>query len=239
MAVLRMPFPWLRPEDRKFYLRARVPAALVPGAGKKLHRIPLHTRDPSEAKARFPDALSRWEMQKAEWRRLGNRVELTLDAARDIAAQWFDAIARDASLDRDGIDAPNPYHHPRTEAKHAQWRAFWARVQVHAEDALRVAGLSVAEGSRDLFLQVFCDYVFVAYWGGDLLAAGVCRPREPQPASMAERPSAPEAGSSSIGPAVRPLWRLPPRVRGHHPQDRGSPPFRCASFWNPGAASPP
>jgi hypothetical protein len=82
-------------------------------ARKKLHRIPLHTRDPHEAKARFPDALRQWESQKAEWQRLANRVELTPDAARAIAVRWLETIAPKAELSAKAV-AKASYERKRT-----------------------------------------------------------------------------------------------------------------------------
>lgn len=54
-----MPRPWRDPITGLFYIRVRVPKALVDLVGRTVVKRSLGTKDPEEAKRRFPAALAK------------------------------------------------------------------------------------------------------------------------------------------------------------------------------------
>ncbi len=64
-----MPSPWKHPKTGGYYVRVRVPAEMVEAVGQAWVKRSLRTKDPAEAKLRFPGALQ--EVQR-HWEVLRN-----------------------------------------------------------------------------------------------------------------------------------------------------------------------
>lgn len=154
MSVIPMSRPWLRPDDKKFYLRKRTPARYREVAGRAEFRIPLNTRDPKEAKARMAQALATWADMEAQWERDLNRETLTDQRAKEIAALWAAWIASGAALDRAGVEVPKPGE---------PWDAFNARIAAHTEEALGLAKTTVTPETMPLLLDAMGPLVLAAY----------------------------------------------------------------------------
>lgn len=90
-----MPQPWKHPQSGMYYLRLRVPDALRPILGREYKRS-LKTKNPAEAKARYPQQLMAAQHAFARAKQQAAGKELLTD--RDIeqlAARWYrDEVAK-------------------------------------------------------------------------------------------------------------------------------------------------
>ncbi|MGI3899404.1 MAG: DUF6538 domain-containing protein [Janthinobacterium lividum] len=81
MAV-KMPSPWKHPKTSVYWVRRRVPQALRDKLGTALYQRTLETKDPTEAKIRFADALAelneRWARLAAEAGRMTRKQRQAL-----------------------------------------------------------------------------------------------------------------------------------------------------------------
>lgn len=80
--AFKMPSPWKHPKTGVYWVRRRVPAALRNKLGTLLYQRTLETKDPSEAKIRFADALAemneRWARLAAEAGRMTRKQRQAL-----------------------------------------------------------------------------------------------------------------------------------------------------------------
>jgi integrase len=154
MPVISMISPWIHPKTGVLWFRAKVPKDLQAVAGRNEVKWTLGTKDKAVAAKRWPQDLQKWEAMKAGWRRELERVSLTPDRAREIAAGWGAWIASGATLDRAGVSVPVPGE---------PWEAFNARVAAHAEEALRLADISVTTDTMPVLVEALGPLVFAAY----------------------------------------------------------------------------
>lgn len=125
MTRLPMPSPWKHPKTGGYYVRVRVPTEMVEAVGQTWVKRTLGTKDPAEAKRRFPAALQgvqrQWEMARqkpaplsrqqvmalagAVYRELSGRFQGRADGADaeewEIAAEVYeDAMGSPQALER-------------------------------------------------------------------------------------------------------------------------------------------
>lgn len=98
MPVISMISPWIHPKTGVLWFRAKVPKDLRVVAGRREVKWTLGTKDKAIAAKRWPVDLQKWEAMKAGWRRELDKVSLTPDRAREIAAGWSAWIASGAAL---------------------------------------------------------------------------------------------------------------------------------------------
>lgn len=146
MVALAVASPWKDPKTGIYKLRRRVPKRYFSVAGDRLIKFSLQTKDPAEARRKWPLALEWWSRQEAEWENALSVVELDEDAVRRIVDQWHDwagysgqAIQDDFSpgLLKVGDPITGNFSRPPEPL-----------IQRHVEQALRLAGLSVTDASR-------------------------------------------------------------------------------------------
>jgi integrase len=95
-----MPQPWKHPQSGMFYLRLRVPAALRPILGHEFKRS-LKTRNPAEARARYPEELVAAQLAFARAKEQAGGKELLTDRdTEQLAARWYREQA--AKMDEQG-----------------------------------------------------------------------------------------------------------------------------------------
>lgn len=155
MSVLIVLRPTKHPKTGVLWFRAKVPSALRSTAGKQEVTWTLGTKDTAEAMRCWPDALRKWQSMCAEWERMAKRETLTKERAREIAATWGAWVAAGGSVDRAGVSVPEPGE---------PWEAFSARVAVHAQEALKFAGIAVSDDTLPMLLEAMSGIVLGAYW---------------------------------------------------------------------------
>lgn len=168
--------PWLRPHDGKYYLRKRTPARYRKIAGKAEFRIPLNTRDRTEAKARMPQALATWADMEARWERELRRETLTEQRAQEIAALWAAWITAGGQLDTGGEDSDvfEPLDFPELRTPERMGR-IWARVEFHSQEALKIAEVTVTPASLPILAKAMLNVIRSAYLEAELRGMVVSR----------------------------------------------------------------
>jgi len=130
-------------------LRRRIPRRYLAVADQPggMVKITTGTADRKLAESRLPDVLHEWEVRVAEWERRLNVVALTPEKAREVAAQWAASVGD--SLDADGCasDVFEPLDFPE-EATPERVARMWDVIERHADDAVRVAGISITPDTR-------------------------------------------------------------------------------------------
>ena len=176
MATLRMDKATRDPRTGILILRKRVPARYLGVAGLRggFVKISSGTKDDKEARRRWPDVLRKYAAMEAEWEWRLNMVELTPATAAEIAAKWAAWIDAGHPLAMGGetSDVFEPMTLPETKTAGNVAR-MWDRVEVHAAEALTVAGVAVTEDSRPMLLHALLQPVAAAYLQADLTGLGV------------------------------------------------------------------
>ena len=172
MAVLSMSQPWKHPATGMFYFRQRVPRDLVKAAGKDIVKWTLGTKDPEEVRRIWPGTLAKWAAMQAEWRRKARAVPVNREEARRIAAGWLRWARRDQAFDMGGetSDLFRPFD-PADAANEERRERLTRRIELHMEEAQRMAGVAVDEGSRDLLFAAMVEATATAYLHRDLRSA--------------------------------------------------------------------
>lgn len=106
MATLTVAAPWKDPKTGTYKLRRRVPKRYVSVAGDRLIKHSLKTRDPVEARRRWPLALAWWDEQVAEWERQLSVVELDEAGADALIEQWRKWTTYSPEVDRSEFRFP-------------------------------------------------------------------------------------------------------------------------------------
>jgi hypothetical protein len=137
-------------------LRRRIPRRYLAVADQRggFHKITTGMADRNLAESRLPDVLRQWAAQEAEWDRRLNVVVLTPDKAREVAAQWAAWIASGTALEIGSNDSDvfELLDFPE-EATPERLARMWAVVERHADEALRVAAITITPGVPDLNLR--------------------------------------------------------------------------------------
>ncbi len=176
MAVMQTVRPWLHPKTSVWCFRRKVPQRLQGVAGKELVQWTLGTKDRAAAEARWPEALRKWDAMVAEWERQANAEEITPERATEIAATWASWIAAGAPLDMGGetsdvfdIGEVDPNGAEELRAR------MWARVEFHAEEALKLTKITPAGDSRSILVAKMVGPVALAYQSAEAppLAAAI------------------------------------------------------------------
>lgn len=211
MATLRMADPWRDPRTGIWKLRKRIPQRYRTVADQRGDTIKLTTgtADRKEAIRRWPDVLRQWAEMEAEWERRLNCVALTPAGASEVAAKWAAWIAAGAKLEMSGetSDAFEPLSLPEERTPERMAR-MWDRVEAHAEEALRLVGLSITAESRPVLLNAMAPIVAAAYLGADLVSLGVSGSSpalRPLHAARAALPAVADAHPHRMAPAAVPL----------------------------------
>jgi integrase len=176
--------PWRDPRTGMLMLRKRVPTRYRSVAGVKgdTVKISTGTKDDREAAKRWPDVLRQWAEREAEWERKLNVVAATPEKAAEIAARWAASLAGGATLDTGGetsdIFEPLDLAEERKPERLAQ---MWDRVEKHAQEALRVAGVEVSPETWPVLVQGMARVVQAAYLQNDLAALGMTEARAVRP----------------------------------------------------------
>jgi integrase len=164
MATMRMASLWKDPRTGVWTLRRRIPQryrAVADQRGETL-KLSSGTADRKLAERALPGLLQRWADLEAQWERRLNVVALTPDKAREIAARWAAWIAGGATLETAGLSFS--FFEPLTWSVMPEANAkAWERVDHHAGEALRLAGISVTPETWTVLTDVMFEVVFNAY----------------------------------------------------------------------------
>ena len=156
MATIRMSQPWEDPRTGVLYFRKKIPTRFraVSGQSSDIIKISLGTSDRKRIAKPWAAALTRWGELEAEWERRLNVVTLSHEKGREIAAKWAAWIAGGAALHTGGenSDVFEPLDLPE-ERDAGQIARMWDRVEFHADEALRVAGIDITPESRPMFVR--------------------------------------------------------------------------------------
>jgi hypothetical protein len=156
MAAMYTARPWRDGETGLWYLRRRIPErylAVADKTGKDDQiRISLGTMDKKEAERCWPEAMLKWDALVVEWERRLNVVALTPERAREVAAGWAVSVAGGSTK----LD---------TAELHA---AADAATRRHADEALKLAGITVAPDTMPLLLEAMEPMVAAAYQQAEL-----------------------------------------------------------------------
>lgn len=138
--------PWKDPKTGVYKLRRRVPKRYISVAGDRLIKFSLKTKDPVEARRKWPLALEWWGRQEAEWEKSLSVTELDENGIREVVARWHDWVGYSGQ-------APLSDFSPSLlEALDPATGNFLkppeATVERHVDQALRLASLSVTDSSR-------------------------------------------------------------------------------------------
>lgn len=182
MATLRMSEPWRDPRTGIYYLRKRIPQRYRAVAGRAAETIKISTgtSDGREAKRRWPDMLLQWEALEVEWEELLRAVAITSQTAEELAAGWAAWIAGGGPLDMGGEDddvfAPWAIASARTPDRLAR---MYARAEAHADEALRLAGMTITPDTRPLLIKAMLPVAAHAYVQGPRSGVLVVNPKRP------------------------------------------------------------
>lgn len=189
-------------------LRKRVPVRYrgVAGVRGDTVKISTSTKDDKEAARRWPEVLRQWAEREAEWERKLNLVAATPEKAAEIAATWAAWIAGGATLDTgdDGSDVFEPLDLPEERTPERLAR-MWYRVEAHAQEAVRVAGVAVSPETWPLLVQTMAKVVRGAYLQKDLTALGMTDGRAVRPFDAVREilPSVPDMPAPKTADARR------------------------------------
>jgi integrase len=180
MVTLIVSQPWQDPRTGIWKLRKRIPQRYRRVAGQRGDTVKLSTgtADRHEAKRRWPDLLRQWSELEAEWERRLNLVVMTADRANEVTAGWAAYIAAGGRLETDGEDSDlfEPLDIP-AERTAARVSRMWRRVDFHADEALRLAGISVAPDTKEVLARTMLSAVHAAYLQADLRGLGAVGPQ--------------------------------------------------------------
>jgi hypothetical protein len=134
------------------------------------------TTDKKEAERRWPEALLKWDALVVEWEGRLNVVALTPERARELAAKWavsvaggstkLDTAARGAGMF--GADRLSSEYAPELHA------AADAAIRRHADEALKLAGITVAPDTMPLLLEAMGPMVAAAYQQAEFEVFSTC-----------------------------------------------------------------
>ncbi len=172
MATLSMASPWRDPRTGIYYLRKRVPSrfAGVAGVPAGVIKWSLGTKDSAEARRLWPDALARWAAQEVEWERRRNTVEATPEVIAQVVSTWVAAVAAGAvklPTTGDASDIFEPLSLPEANTP-ANVTRMIETVEPHVDEACRLAGVTVSDGSRPSLLNAMIGAVATAYLQADM-----------------------------------------------------------------------
>ncbi len=210
MTTLRMARPWRDPRTGMLMLRKRVPTRFrgVAGVRGDTVKISTGTKDDKEAARRWPDVLRQWAEREAEWERKLNVVVVTPERAAEIAARWAAWIAGGAALDTGGetSDIFEPLDLPE-ERKPERLARLWDRVEAHAKEALRVAGVETSHETWPVLVTAMSRVVQAAYLQADLAGLDLSGNRAVRPLDAAREalpsvPDGPAPGNNRVVPTV-------------------------------------
>jgi integrase len=209
MATITMATLWRDPRTGILMLRKRIPTRYRAVSGRKGETVKISTgtADRKAAEAKLPEVLKQWVALQAEWERKLNLVSLTPERAQEIAAQWAAWIASGARLDTDGEDSDvfEPLDLPECRTPERLARV-WDRVEAHADEAMRQAGVEITPETWPLLVQAMVRVVQAAYLQADLEVIGVSgRAVQPLRAVREALPQvhhAPPPRSPDVAPAV-------------------------------------
>jgi integrase len=176
MATIRMTRPWRDPRTGILYLRKRIPQQYraVSGRVGEAVKISTGTTDPHEAARVWPDVLRRYAEMEAAWERRLHVVSATPETAAQITATWAAWIAGGAPLEMgeetSDVFEPRSLPEERTPERLAR---MWDRVEAHADEAVRVAGVEIAPETRPVLLAAMLPVVEGAYLQADLHGMGL------------------------------------------------------------------
>jgi hypothetical protein len=167
MAAMYKARPWQDLKTGLWYLRRRLPerylaVANKPGKDDQI-KISLGTTDKNEAERRWPEALLKWDALVMEWECRLNVVALTPERAREVAARWAVSVA--------GGSTKLELH-----------AAADAAIRHHADEALKLAGITVAPDTMPLLFEAIEPMVAAAYQQAEL------EPGEPRSDLLTRRP---------------------------------------------------
>jgi hypothetical protein len=173
--TLNVSQPWQDPRTGIWKLRKRIPQRYRSVAGQRGDSIKLSTgtADRHEAKRRWPDLLRQWSELEAEWARRLNLVVMTADRANEVTAGWVAYIAASNRLEMDGEDTDLfEIRDMPAERTPARISRMWQRVDYHADEALRLAGISVAPDTKEILVRTMLSAVHAAYLQADVRRFG-------------------------------------------------------------------
>ncbi len=206
MATIRMAGLWKDLRTGILMLRRRIPAKYRAVSGRRGDTIKISTgtADRKAAEKALPDVLRKWSNMQSDWERALNVVAMTPERAQHVAAGWAAWIAGGAALETAGLSYS--FFEPLTWAVVPGANAkAWERVDHHAGEALRVAGISVTPETWTVLTDVMFDVVFAAYIQKD------------EDEQRARRPDL------FVGPLARTRQRLP-AAEGGPPVNRDATP---------------
>jgi integrase len=192
---------WADPRTGIWTLRRRVPKRFAGVADQRggMVKISSGTADRKQAAQKLPALLLQWEAMVADWERRLNVVVMTPERAAEVAAQWVAWIQGGAKLEMDGADSDvfEPLNLPeeRTPERIAR---MWDVIERHADEAVKVAGITLDVSGRPILLQTLARPVSLAYLQADLTGLGIggSNPAlRPLDAARASLPSVPDASS--------------------------------------------
>lgn len=175
MVTLLLSQPWQDPRTGIWKLRKRIPQRYKSVAGQRSDTVKLSTgtADRHQAKRRWPDLLRQWVELEAEWERRLNLVVMTPDRAKAVTAQWVASIAAGGLVESNGetSDLFDTLDIPAERAAERSSR-IWQQVDYHADEALRLAGISVDPATKAVLVREMLSAVHAAYLQADLRALG-------------------------------------------------------------------
>ncbi|WP_181164525.1 DUF6538 domain-containing protein [Amaricoccus solimangrovi] len=172
-----MPSPWKHPKTGGYYLRVRVPSDLVESVGQTWVKRTLGTKDPAEAKLRFPPALM--EMQR-QWEALRNGPQpLNRQQVMALAGETYRELVglggQVAEGDAEVWQAMRTlYEHLHTAPQEARERFLGE----HVDGLLRTHGLLPDEASRRAVMAEVVKASMLAAERGGAIAEGDFSPDE-------------------------------------------------------------
>ncbi|MGG5822390.1 DUF6538 domain-containing protein [Falsiroseomonas sp. HW251] len=195
-----------------FYFYAQVPNRLKAVAGRTHVKRSLGTRCPREARAKWPAELARWDTQIGAWEREMKRESVTAERALGLAAAWAASIDHGAPLHTGGEDSDvfEPLVIPECHTPERLAR-MWGRVEVHAIEALELAGITATADTFPLLLNAMVPVVNATYLREDLTALAAAHPLNPLAAVRQQLPAVPPppacvAVHSTDGPSFDAIW---------------------------------
>ena len=176
MTTMKTARLWMDPRTGIWKLRRRIPQRYRSVADQTGDSIKISTghADRKAAESALPAVLQRWEDMLAGWERRSNVVTLTPERAATLAAQWAAWVAGGGRLDTgdETSDVFEPLDLPECATPERVAR-MWDRVEWHADEALQMAGITIAPEGRPLLLRAMVRTVAAAYLQADLVNLGV------------------------------------------------------------------
>ncbi len=203
--ILPMPSPWKHPRTGGYYLRLRVPHDLVHAVGQGELKKSLRTKDPAEAKLRFPAALievqRQWDVLRNGPQPLKRQQVMALagEAYRELVSLSGQVAEGDVGVWQ-AIKALYEHLH----AAHDEARERF--LGEHVDGLLKVHGLLPDEASRRAVMAEVVKASAMAAERGRAIAEGDFSPDEVVK-RFPEMPAR-EAPAAPVGPSLMALYEL-------------------------------